>query len=63
MMHFAELGMGLAIVNDFCSAPRGTVKRRLIGLPSVQYQLLRRRDRRPSRAAAALEDAILKLAK
>jgi DNA-binding transcriptional LysR family regulator len=60
MMRFAELGMGLAIVNDFCEPPRGTVKRKLVGLPSVQYHLLRLRDRRPSQGMIALEEAILR---
>lgn len=59
MLRFAELGMGLAIVNDFCQPPRGLVRRRLVGLPSVQYQLLRLRDRQPSEATLALEAAIL----
>lgn len=59
MMRFAELGLGLAIVNDFCAPPRGTVRRRLLGLPPVHYQLLRLRGRPPSPAVAALEDAIL----
>lgn len=58
MLCFAELGLGLAVVNDFCKAPRGTVKRRLRGLPSVEYQLLRLRERKPSEAARALEHAI-----
>lgn len=53
MLRFAELGMGLAIVSDFCQPPRGMVRRRLNGLPSVQYQLLRLRDRKPSDAAGA----------
>lgn len=59
MMRFVELGLGLAIVNDFCSPPRGTVRRPLAGLPPVQYQLLRLRDRRPSPATLALEAAIV----
>jgi DNA-binding transcriptional LysR family regulator len=59
MMRFAELGLGLAIVNDFCSPPRGTVRRPLSGLPSLRYQLLRLRDRQQSPAALALESAIL----
>jgi len=59
MLRFAELGMGLAIVNDFCQAPRGLVRRPLVGLPTVQYQLLRLRDRKPSEATLALEAAIL----
>jgi LysR family transcriptional regulator, low CO2-responsive transcriptional regulator len=59
MMRFAQLGLGVAIVNDFCAPPRGTVRRPLSGLPSVQYQLLRLRDRHQSSAALALEAAIL----
>ncbi|HYQ02189.1 MAG TPA: LysR family transcriptional regulator [Polyangiaceae bacterium] len=63
MMRFAALGMGVAVVNDFCVPPRGTVRRRLIGLPPVQYQLLRLRDRKPSPAVLALEAAIVASAK
>jgi LysR family transcriptional regulator, low CO2-responsive transcriptional regulator len=59
MMRFAELGMGLAIVNDFCQPPRGTVRRRLLGLTPVQYQLLRLRDRKSTPAAAMLEQLIV----
>jgi len=59
MMRFAALGMGVAVVNDFCVPPRGTVRRRLIGLPAVHYQLLRLRDRRPNAAVQALEAAIV----
>ncbi|HET9933364.1 MAG TPA: LysR family transcriptional regulator substrate-binding protein, partial [Polyangiaceae bacterium] len=58
MLCFAELGLGVAIVNDFCKAPKGTVKRPLRGLPSVQYQLLRLRERRPTESARALEHAV-----
>ncbi|HXK18547.1 MAG TPA: hypothetical protein VNG33_12125, partial [Polyangiaceae bacterium] len=56
---FAELGLGVAVVNDFCSPPRGTVRRPLRGLPAVQYQLLRLRNRQLSPAAVALEAAIV----
>ena len=59
MLCFAELGLGLAVVNDFVQAPRGMVKRPLRGLGSVQYQLLRLRDRKQSEATAALEQAIV----
>lgn len=59
MMRFAALGMGVAIVNDFCTPPRGTVRRPLHGLPSVQYQLLRLKQREPTAAVLALEAAIL----
>lgn len=60
MMSFAELGLGLAVVNDFCQPPRGMVLRPLSGLEPVRYQLLRRRDRRQSPAARQLEEAILR---
>jgi len=59
MMRFAEIGLGIAIVNDFCSPPRGTVRRPLSGLPAVQYQLLRLRHRQPSPAVRMLEAAIV----
>lgn len=62
-MRFAELGMGVAIVNDFCRPPPSTVMRSLVGLPSVQYQLLRLRDRQRSQGVMALEEAILGSAK
>jgi DNA-binding transcriptional LysR family regulator len=59
MMHFAELGLGLAVVNDFCAPPAGMVTRPLRGLTPVQYQLLRLRDRQQGPAALALEKAVL----
>lgn len=59
MMRFAALGMGVAIVNDFCSPPAGTVRRPLAGLPVVQYQLLRARARALSAAGEALAEAIV----
>jgi len=59
MMRFAALGMGIAVVNDFCTAPKGTVRRPLAGVPSVHYQLLRARHRTLGPAAQALEAAII----
>lgn len=59
MMRFAALGLGIAVVNDFCAPPKGTVRRPLAGLPSVQYQLLRARDRPLSAAGDALAAAIV----
>jgi DNA-binding transcriptional LysR family regulator len=58
-MRFAALGMGIAIVNDFCAPPAGTVRRPLSGLPAVQYHLLRARDRTLNAAAEALAAAII----
>jgi DNA-binding transcriptional LysR family regulator len=59
MMRFAALGMGIAVVNDFCTPPAGTVCRPLAGLPVVQYQLLRARGRTLNTAAEALAAAIV----
>ena len=61
MMRFAQLGMGVAVVNDFCTPPRDTVLRKLRGLPAVNYQLLRLRSRAPNHAALALEEAIARV--
>jgi DNA-binding transcriptional LysR family regulator len=58
MMRFAELGLGLAVVNDFCTPPAGMVLRPLRGLPSVHYQLLRLRARRLNSTALTLEASI-----
>ena len=51
--------MNVQIVNDFCAAPPGSVKRPLSGLPTLQYQLLRLRSRKPTPAMLALEQAIV----
>jgi LysR family transcriptional regulator, low CO2-responsive transcriptional regulator len=59
LLTFARLGLGLAVVNDFCAVPRGMVKRPLVGLPAVHYQLVRLRDRHRSAAVERLEAAIL----
>lgn len=42
MLHFARLGLGLAIVNACCRLPAGLVARPLAALPSVRYQVLSR---------------------
>jgi len=59
MLCFAELGLGLALVNDFCKPPKGLVLRPMLGLPSLSYQLLRLRDRHQSTAVRLLEEAIV----
>jgi DNA-binding transcriptional LysR family regulator len=61
ILHFARLGLGIAVVNDFCRAPSGMVMKPLRGLPTLQYQVLRRRGRVYSETAAALERTILEL--
>jgi LysR family transcriptional regulator, low CO2-responsive transcriptional regulator len=42
MMQFARYGVGLAVVNDFCPAPRGTIAVPLEGAPQVTYYLVAR---------------------
>jgi len=43
MMQFARLGIGIAVVNDFCAVPPGTVGIPLAGIPRVAYHLVARR--------------------
>ena len=40
MVHFAKIGVGLAVVNDFCPAPKGTRAIPLEGAPRVTYFLV-----------------------
>jgi DNA-binding transcriptional LysR family regulator len=42
MVHFARLGIGVAVVNDFCPAPPGTVAVRIDGAPRAEYHLVER---------------------
>lgn len=55
MLGFAQLGIGLAIVNDFCPAPRGMVAVRFEGAPPIIYYVVAR-DLHP--AAAKLRELI-----
>lgn len=54
VLRFAELGVGLAVVNGFCRIPRGLVTRPLAELPRVAYYLVERRTSQPSDAVAEL---------
>ncbi len=60
MLHFAKLGLGLAIVNSMCTIPRGLVARPLIGLPSVHYHLFNLAGACDRGAQAELKRMILK---
>lgn len=51
MLQFARYGLGLAVVNDFCPPPPGTVAIPLPGAPSVTYHLIAR----PSLASRGTE--------
>ena len=42
MLKFAQLGLGLAIVNDFCSLPRGLTSVPVPALPAIDYCLVER---------------------
>ena len=44
MMSYAALGLGIAVVNDYCRPPAGTVAVALPELPALRYYLLTRRD-------------------
>jgi DNA-binding transcriptional LysR family regulator len=59
MLHFAALGLGLAVVNDFCRIPKGLIARPVRGLPGVRYSLLARADARPGARVSRLQELIL----
>jgi DNA-binding transcriptional LysR family regulator len=59
MLQFAALGLGVAIVNGICTAPKGVVLRRVPELGTIAYRLLRRRHGTLSPAAARLHEAIV----
>ena len=58
LLRFAELGVGLAVVNGFCRMPRGLVTRPLIELPRVAYYLVERRASPQSDAVAELRRSL-----
>ncbi len=43
MLQFARLGIGIAVVNDFCAVPPGMVGVPLLGIPRIAYHLIARR--------------------
>jgi DNA-binding transcriptional LysR family regulator len=57
MLQFAKYGIGVAVVNDFCPAPRGMVDIPLEGAASITYYLIER-DARPSPGAEAMRALI-----
>jgi DNA-binding transcriptional LysR family regulator len=62
LVRFAELGLGLAIVNAFCRVPGGLVSRPMPELPSRAYYVLQRTEAAREGAVAALADALVKTA-
>jgi DNA-binding transcriptional LysR family regulator len=59
LLHYAALGIGIAIVNDICRPPAGTIARPLPDLPSLSYWLLHRRDLDASDPASTLREPIV----
>lgn len=59
ILHYAALGIGVAIVNDICRVPAGAVARPIPALPSLGYWLLHRRDLDDADPAADLRDPIV----
>jgi DNA-binding transcriptional LysR family regulator len=59
MLTFAKLGVGLAIVNDICSVPRGAVARSLHELPSLDYYVAQRVGRTLEAPAALLRQRVI----
>lgn len=58
MLHFAALGLGVAIVNGTCKLPRGLVTRRVRELGEVTYRLIWRRGAALAPAASRLAERI-----
>jgi len=54
MLHYAELGVGLAIVNDICRIPARAAARPIPELPPLAYHVLHRHGLDPDDPAAAL---------
>lgn len=42
MLRFVQQGLGLAIVNEYCSIPKGLVAKPLPQFPSLQFQIIQR---------------------
>jgi DNA-binding transcriptional LysR family regulator len=59
MLEYARLGVGLAVVNDICPEPRGTVGRALPDLPSIDYHVMHRAGARLAPEAERLRALIV----
>jgi DNA-binding transcriptional LysR family regulator len=56
LTHYAALGLGLAVVNAYVPAPRGTVALPVVDLPQIHVHLVRRRGAPLAPEAAALAE-------
>jgi DNA-binding transcriptional LysR family regulator len=59
MLHFVQLGIGLAIVNSCCQIPFGLIARPLPELPKVRYQIVRQAGSQLHPGAEALRNLLL----
>jgi DNA-binding transcriptional LysR family regulator len=59
MLHFARMGMGLAIVNSCCHVPPGLIARSLPEVPGVRYKIVRRAGSQPHASAETLRKLLL----
>jgi hypothetical protein len=59
LLHYAALGVGVAIVNDICRIPTGAVARPMPELATLTYWLLHRRDLEATDPAANLRQPIV----
>jgi len=59
LLELARIGVGAAIVNDFCRAPKGTVARPLGGFGTTSFALIERANAERSEAAERLRTGII----
>ncbi|RLB54246.1 MAG: LysR family transcriptional regulator, partial [Deltaproteobacteria bacterium] len=58
LMHYAGLGLGVAVVNGICTPPRRLVSRPFVGLPRASYWLLHRPGALRREAVQHVHDAL-----
>lgn len=58
MLHFATLGLGLAVVNDYCRLPKGLVARPIPELPGLRFQLFHLASLPPEGEVARLKASL-----
>jgi DNA-binding transcriptional LysR family regulator len=58
ILHFVSLGLGLAVVNEFCRVPAGLVARPIADLPAVRYFVIHRTGAAVTGEAARLRSIL-----
>lgn len=59
MINFVKQGLGLAIVNEYCTIPRGLVARPLPAFPALQFHLVLRRHAAKNAGVDTLKKMLL----